>query len=724
MRRTTTRRTTPRRTGRPAVLAALSAALIAAPLLPIGAPARAAVGSPVPTGSYAFAAHLRIGDGERTRACSGVLVAPQWVATAASCLTDGPLPGGVVAPGAPALKTVATVGRADLTATTGGHVAEVTELVPRVGRDLVLARLATPATGIQPVAVASEPAAAGDTLKVAGYGRTKTEWVPDRLHVASFAVNTVDATTFAITGSSAGDAICQGDSGGPVLRERAGALELVGISSRSWQGGCLGVTETRNGALAVRADALVGASRLTAGQRLASGDTLASTAATLTMRADGDLVVAAKAGNVLWSTRTAGNAGATARFGADGNLVVRDAADTATLWQSGTAAGGGSVVLQERGNLVVRDAQGASRWSNGSAVRNDFDGSGRADMVEWYDYPDDSDAMHVFRGSPSGALDAPTTSFTTGPGNWSVNQMKRMSGDYNGDGRADLAVFYGYGDGSVKLWTFLGRSDGTFETPFPSWSAPPGHWEFSRARFHSGDFNGDGRDDLVAWYDYWAGHDTMFTFLSDERGGFPATAPFVGWTVPAGRWTASDAKYTTGDFNGDGRDDVAALYRYGDQAVKLWTFLATPSGGFQDGRLAWVADTWGPLARTDVHSGDFDGDGRDDLGLWFDYEAGHDAFHTLKGNADGTVGSYRVALNLPAGEVSRQNLRLVVGDYNGDGRDDLGAMYGYGDGERMLTWPALADGSLAPTATSGWINGRPEWWELSRVNFVDRYTNG
>ncbi|WP_137994065.1 FG-GAP-like repeat-containing protein [Streptomyces vilmorinianum] len=703
---------------RPVRLTALAAALIVGPAVLTATPAQAAIGTPVTDTSYAFTAQLQIGSGDQMRGCSGALIDPNWIVTAASCFAASPLQGGAVAAGAPALKTVATIGRADLTATTGGHVTEVTELVPRAGRDLVLARLATPATGIQPVAMASTPAAAGDALKVAGYGRTKTQWVPDRLHVASFDVNTADAASLAITGRTADDAICMGDSGGPVLRERNGAVELVGVSSRSWQGGCFGVTETRNGAVAARTDGVATGSRLAAGQRLLPGDTLASAAATLTMRADGNLVVTTKAGKALWSTNTAGNAGATALFGADGNLVVRNAADTATLWQSGTAAASGSVVLQERGNLVVYNAQGQSQWTTGTAVRNDFDGNGKADMVDWYDYADGHDAMHLFGGSDTGAITAPRTAFTTPAGNWYHDNMKKVSGDFNGDGRADVAVFYGYSDGAVKLWTFLGRPDGTFATPFSSWSVAPGNWTFSRVRLHSGDFNGDGRDDVVAWYDYADGHDALFTFLSDTRGAF--ATPFSGWSAPTGSWTANNAKYVTGDFNGDGRDDLGALYRYSDTAVKLWLFTATPAGGFT-AKQAWSSDTWGALDRTGVHAGDFDGDGRDDVGLWYDYVDGHDAFQVLKGRADGTVGTPSVALNAKAGDLTAAQMKIVIGDYNGDGRDDLATMYGYTDGSvKMFTWPALAGGALG-TVQTGWSTATG--WTFARVNFVNRYTN-
>jgi V8-like Glu-specific endopeptidase len=697
-----------------AVVAAVAVGLVTAPT-----PAQAIVGTPVTDTAYAFTAHVQIGSGEQARACSGALVDPYWVATAAGCFAADPQSGGQVAPGAPAWKTVATIGRADLTATTGGHVSEVVQLLPRAGRDLVLARLATPATGITPVAMATTPAAAGDSLKVAGYGRTKSQWVPDRLHVASFGVNTVDATTLGIAGSTAADSICRGDSGGPVLRERNGAPELVGVSSRSWQGGCFGVDETRNGAVATRTDDVASGARLAAGQRLRSGESLASGSATLTMGTDGKLAVTSRTGQVLWSTGTGGHAGATAVFGADGELAVRDAADTTTLWRAATGAAGGALVLQERGNLVAYDAQGASRWTTGTSVRNDVDGDGRADMVDWYDYADGHDRLHRFAGSATGALAAPGIGYVSAAGSIDHARVKKVTGDFDGNGRADVALLYGYPDGSVKLWTYPGRANGTFGTPFSSWSAPAGSFEWSRARLQSGDFDGDGRDDVAAWYDYASGKDTLFTFLSDARGGF--RVPITGWSAP-NNWTASKSQYVTGDFNGDGRDDIGVLYDYDAAAVKFWTFLATPSGGFAAPKTAWDGPTFGDWARADLHSGDFDGDGRDDAAIWFDYSDGRDGFFVLKGNADGTVAAPKIALSVAAGSLTRSAMQIVVGDYNGDGRDDLGAMYGYTDGNvKMFTWPAKADGTLDAVKV-GWASATASSWEFARTSFLDRYS--
>ncbi|HMJ11183.1 MAG TPA: ricin-type beta-trefoil lectin domain protein [Polyangiaceae bacterium] len=213
-------------------------------------PARAITGGNSATGpAYSFIAKLDIGG---LRACTGALVQPRWVLTAASCFQ---IDGKPATFGPPSRKTLASIGHADLRG--AGQPIEVVELVPYPGRNVVLLKLATAASGANPIPIATTTPAPGERLQVAGFGRTQTEWVPERLQVGAFSIQSVGADSLSILGEAQTNT-CKGDSGGPTLRERNGQLELVAITSSSWQSGCLAEIDTRTGGTQTRIDDLAG----------------------------------------------------------------------------------------------------------------------------------------------------------------------------------------------------------------------------------------------------------------------------------------------------------------------------------------------------------------------------------------------------------------------------------------------------------------------------------
>ncbi|MFE4362640.1 trypsin-like serine protease [Kitasatospora sp. NPDC056800] len=236
----------PRNSSPRSLRAGVLVAAAAAGTLSTFSPAGAVVGDAAADNTYTAATRLVIGD--NLRGCTGALVDRYWVVTAASCFSDDPAQPQALVAGAPKWKTTVTV---------GAKSAEVAELVPRADRDLVMARLATPVDGIAPLPLATAAPTAGQSLRVPGFGRTKDEWVPNKLHTGVFSLDSVSATGIGTTGTG-GAAVCKGDTGAPAIRETNGKAELVAVASRSWQGGCLGTpaTETRTGAFSSRVDDL------------------------------------------------------------------------------------------------------------------------------------------------------------------------------------------------------------------------------------------------------------------------------------------------------------------------------------------------------------------------------------------------------------------------------------------------------------------------------------
>ncbi|MFF0063361.1 FG-GAP-like repeat-containing protein [Streptomyces sp. NPDC005279] len=703
---------------RAAAAASALAAVVAAGVLG-PAPAQAATGPASADGGYAFTAKLEIGDGDTKRACTGALVEPQWVLTAASCFAADPQQGFGITAGKPQFKTLATIGRTDLSAT-GGHVSEIVDLVPRAGRDMVMARLAQPATGITPAKIAASPVAAGDTLTVAGYGRTKTEWVPGTLHTAAFTVSAVKEAGLDIAGKTANDAICMGDTGAPLLQVNNGTPELVAVAGRSWQGGCFGESETRTDAVAARADNITLGSRLPAGQRMLPGDTLTSASTRLTMQDDGNLVLTHAGGQTLWTSKSVGNKGATARLNDTGSLQVVAANNTTVLWETKTNAPGGSVVLTDRGNLVIQTSKNESVWSTNTARRHDYNGDGRDDMAWWNDFTTGTDATYTLLAKSDGSFSDPAKSFTAVAGQWDARYLKFATGDFNGDGRGDVAILRPEADTSARLFTALGQNGGGFAAPTASWTLPAGSMHASHLTPQAGDFNGDGRDDLALWYAHPDGTTKLVASLTNEQGGF--TKPFDAWTAPKGSFVRDHIKFTTGDFNGDGRDDIGAFYRQGDDTIRAYTFLATPTGSFTNPTDWWTSTLkW---AQATPQAGDFNGDGRDDLALWYDYNDGSDKVSTMLAESipgKNRFGSAKLTLDSKPGNWDITKSQLLTGDFNGDGRDDLAALRLNNNTIQTYTWTA-AENTMFNVGRPGW-NAPTTSWPYNPITLLTPYNN-
>ncbi|WP_406503235.1 FG-GAP repeat domain-containing protein [Streptomyces sp. NBC_00212] len=143
-------------------------------------------------------------------------------------------------------------------------------------------------------------------------------------------------------------------------------------------------------------------------------------------------------------------------------------------------------------------------------------------------------ALFTF-SSTGGSFKAPVKAWDSDSDSWNWNASKLTAGDYNGDGKADIGILYNYGqtnDGRSQtgLWTMAGTTDGV-SAPKKVWDSGSDSWNWNWSEVVSGDFNGDGKQDIAAWYTYGPGlngrdRSRLFTFTSIATG---MNAPTVQW---------------------------------------------------------------------------------------------------------------------------------------------------------------------------------------------------
>ncbi|MEV6954626.1 FG-GAP-like repeat-containing protein [Streptomyces sp. NPDC051183] len=475
---------------RPARTAGLvvTATAVAAGLVAV-APAYALTGPEAPAGQYASVVKLNIGDEANSRACTGTLVDEWWIATAASCFAT--TAGEQVPAGKPVLQATVTLAN--------GETRAVTELAPRAERDLVLARLVLPARGATTTPVSATAPAAGTDLASAGFGRTKSEWVPGKLHTGTFTTNTSDATTLSVTGKGT-DAICKGDTGAPLLNA---AGELVGVNSRSWQGGCLGTdpAETRTGAVAARTDDLAQwIAKTTEPRRSAAVNEIGGSDQVRFADWDGDgkpdYISIADNGSVsVWLNRGP-NAWATVGKIASGTTTDRSRVRLADFDGDGKAD---YWAINANGSVNVHINQGGDGhggWKNLGIIASgitsnhnqvrfaDWDGDGRSDYITIADNGNVS--VWLNRGPNAWATVGKIASGTT------TDRSRVRLTDWNGDGKADYWAISANGSVNVHInnggdghggWQNLGQVASGVTT--------------EHLRVHFVDFNGDTHTDYL-----------------------------------------------------------------------------------------------------------------------------------------------------------------------------------------------------------------------------------
>jgi hypothetical protein len=328
-----------------------------------------------------------------------------------------------------------------------------------------------------------------------------------------------------------------------------------------------------------------------------------------------------------------------------------------------------------------------------SAAVVDLNGDGKLDVAVGNDgYWND---VRVMLGDGAGGFREHGSPLVVGPyPRWLT------SADFNGDGKADVAVAAPE-ENLVK--TLLGDGSGGLAV---GGSVAAGGDPVGLAH---ADFNRDGKEDLVV--PVFRNGYRLRIFLGDGAGGF---APPSELTMGGSSADNPRISVVAADLTGDGKPDLAAA---NNSAAEIWLWRGDGSGGFAPRQTLVAAQRPGPLAVGDVND-----DGKTDLvavvgkqteallgdgagafraaGPPAAVRGGSLALGDFNGDAkldvavaDGAAGVVSVALGTGAGRFVPVRLSpfddldpaaIAAGDFNGDGKLDLFSLSWIGE----AWWPS------------------------------------
>ena len=282
-----------------------------------------------------------------------------------------------------------------------------------------------------------------------------------------------------------------------------------------------------------------------------------------------------------------------------------------------------------------------------SLATGDFNRDGNLDIVY--------NGHHILLGNGDGTFTVSPTPILN------IYGTNAQVADFNHDGIADIVVFTGDSDFQV----LLGNGDGTF-TNGPITGSTGGGVSFA-----IGDFNGDGIPDIAVSGGFGLGVQIMIgqgdgSFLDDSYVGSNEHSYLNGLGLDADG-------VAVGDFNGDGKADIAVsdfmnhtvtiLTGNGDGTFTVGTPIST---GMPAGSTAY---------QRQVVAGDFNGDGKTDVAVVIAGNPASDpTLSILLGNGDGTFGPANTFTATPAESFCDQ--AVAVGDFFGTGRSAIALLTG------------------------------------------------
>ena len=359
-----------------------------------------------------------------------------------------------------------------------------------------------------------------------------------------------------------------------------------------------------------------------------------------------------------------------------GTVTFSDSSNSFSLGTATLGTGQSALSL-----LNAPSAPSLGTWSPYVTAVGDFNGDGKLDLavVDAASGPSGQtpgNALFIFLGKGDGT-------FTTGPATPLANMAASAvaAGDFNNDGKTDLAVLNV--DNSVSI--LLGNGDGTFSLVSSSSEAGS-----DPAYVTLADFNGDGNLDLAVAN---GGGNTVTILLGNGDGTFTG--------APSNPEVASEPMFVAaGDFNGDGKMDLAVA-SFNTSAVSI--LLGNGDGTFTSGTSLSVAGSLVSAPGDAIAIGDFNSDGKIDLAVESLTQSGSSqtmVVGVFLGKGDGTFEA-QPTLQIP-GDTNAYS--IAAADFNSDGKTDLVVF----DDQTVTIFRSNGDGTFNAAATGAGSASSPD----------------